>query len=162
MLSLLRLHSVDSQLWCRKEVFLTSMMSKDFDQIYIESDIPSHFRIRQFSRLCRFARIFSQILAFTLALLYLLEHSTYYSPTVEQSLELKSTTNLETFMNVTNGNFNKTLTKTTNNPAQGVRDDFSSNIFETSDETSKVNTYFSKMIVMVVNLSNMKQQKDCA
>ena len=75
-------------------------------------------------------------------MLYLLEHSTYDNPTQKQSLQHKSETNLKIFMNVTNGNFNKSPSRTTTNPAQDVRDDLSSTVTDKPDEASKVNTYF--------------------
>ena len=117
-------------------------MKRDFDQVSNENGFHSHFRIRQCSRLCRFARIFSQILAFTIAMLYLLEHSAYDSSTGKQSLRDKSEKNLKMFMNVTNGYFDKSPSRTMKNPTQNVRDDLSSNVTDKPDEASKVNPYF--------------------
>ena len=117
-------------------------MKRDFDQVSNENGFHSHFRIRQCSRLCRFARMFSQILAFTIAILYILEHSAYDTSTEKQSLEDKSEKNFKIFMNVTNGYFNKSPSRTTKNPTQNVGDDLSSNVTDKPNEASKVNTYF--------------------
>ena len=139
-------------------------MIRDYDKVSSENGFYFNFRIRQCSRLCRFARIFSQILAFTLAMLYFLEHSTYQSP-IQKQIEHKSETNLKTFMNVTignlktflnvtNGNLNGSPSRTTNNPTQ---DHSSSNVAEKPDEASKVNTYLH--LERKLFLVDIKQQR---